>query len=176
MPRRRASEIWAANIATKPTVRVKDGRFSAKLTGTARNLGGVEGRTGEFRWKFSGRFTAARRRHRDRQRRGRVRVRGKTCLDVQDRVAGLGPARDPQRAERGIVFRRAPIGAMNAATILLVEDDPVVRTFLADNLTADGYELLVTDSVEDARAACSSSRARTSPSSTSGCPTAPAWT
>jgi DNA-binding response OmpR family regulator len=39
---------------------------------------------------------------------------------------------------------------MNAATILLVEDDPVVRTFLADNLTADGYELLVTDSVEAA--------------------------
>ncbi len=39
---------------------------------------------------------------------------------------------------------------MNAATILLVEDDPVVRTFLADNLTADGYELLVTDSVQAA--------------------------
>src|SRR5688572_12708544 len=39
---------------------------------------------------------------------------------------------------------------MNAATILLVEDDPVVRTFLADNLTADGYELLVTDSIEAA--------------------------
>jgi DNA-binding response OmpR family regulator len=34
-------------------------------------------------------------------------------------------------------------------TILLVEDDPVLRTFLADNLTADGYELLVADSVRD---------------------------
>jgi len=34
-------------------------------------------------------------------------------------------------------------------TILLVEDDPVVRTFLADNLTADGYELLVADCVRD---------------------------
>lgn len=52
------SEIWAANIVAKPTVRVKDGRFSARLTGTARNIGGVEGRTGHFRWKFSGRFTA----------------------------------------------------------------------------------------------------------------------
>ena len=31
----------------------------------------------------------------------------------------------------------------DAATLLLVEDDPVIRTFLADNLTADGYELLV---------------------------------
>jgi DNA-binding response OmpR family regulator len=41
---------------------------------------------------------------------------------------------------------------MNAdpATILIVEDDPVIRTFLADNLTADGYELLVADSVRGA--------------------------
>src|SRR3954447_8047754 len=36
------------------------------------------------------------------------------------------------------------------ATLLLVEDDPLVRTFLADNLTADGYELLVADTVRDA--------------------------
>jgi hypothetical protein len=52
------SEIWASNIVTTPTVRVKNGKFSAKLTGTARNIGGVEGRTGHFRWKFSGRFIA----------------------------------------------------------------------------------------------------------------------
>ncbi|MEA2256741.1 MAG: two-component system, OmpR family, response regulator [Solirubrobacteraceae bacterium] len=31
------------------------------------------------------------------------------------------------------------------ATILVIEDDPATRTFLADNLTADGYELLVAD-------------------------------
>jgi DNA-binding response OmpR family regulator len=45
-----------------------------------------------------------------------------------------------------------PIGDMNdddAATILLVEDDPATRTFLADNLSADGYELLVADCVSD---------------------------
>jgi DNA-binding response OmpR family regulator len=36
-----------------------------------------------------------------------------------------------------------------APTLLLVEDDPVIRTFLADNLTADGYELLVADCVRD---------------------------
>jgi DNA-binding response OmpR family regulator len=36
------------------------------------------------------------------------------------------------------------------ATLLLVEDDPVVRSFLADNLTADGYELLVAEGVRDA--------------------------
>jgi DNA-binding response OmpR family regulator len=34
--------------------------------------------------------------------------------------------------------------------ILVVEDDAPTRTFLADNLTADGYELLVADSVRDA--------------------------
>jgi DNA-binding response OmpR family regulator len=36
------------------------------------------------------------------------------------------------------------------ATILLVEDDPVLRTFLGDNLVADGYELLLADNVRDA--------------------------
>jgi DNA-binding response OmpR family regulator len=35
------------------------------------------------------------------------------------------------------------------ATILLVEDDLATRTFLADNLSADGYELLVADCVSD---------------------------
>jgi DNA-binding response OmpR family regulator len=37
-----------------------------------------------------------------------------------------------------------------ADSILIVEDDPVIRTFLADNLTADGYELLVAGTVEQA--------------------------
>ena len=36
------------------------------------------------------------------------------------------------------------------ASILLVEDDPIVRTFLADNLTADGYALLVAGTVREA--------------------------
>ena len=36
------------------------------------------------------------------------------------------------------------------ATILVVEDDAATRTFLADNLTADGYELLVADNASDA--------------------------
>lgn len=51
-------EAWASNIESRPTVRVRDGRFSADLTGTARNLGGVSGRTGEFTWRLTGRFTA----------------------------------------------------------------------------------------------------------------------
>jgi DNA-binding response OmpR family regulator len=34
-------------------------------------------------------------------------------------------------------------------TLLLVEDDPIVRTFLADNLAADGYRLVLADSVRE---------------------------
>jgi CheY-like chemotaxis protein len=37
----------------------------------------------------------------------------------------------------------------DAATILVVEDDHATRTFLADNLTADGYELLVAETARD---------------------------
>ena len=36
------------------------------------------------------------------------------------------------------------------ATLLLAEDDPVIRLFLADNLIADGYELIVTECFEEA--------------------------
>ena len=39
--------------------------------------------------------------------------------------------------------------AEDAHTLLLVEDDPGTRTFLADNLSADGYELEVADSARD---------------------------
>ena len=49
------------------------------------------------------------------------------------------------------------------ATILLVEDDEATRTFLADNLTADGFELLVADCARDA---CACSR-RSTPTSSS---------
>jgi DNA-binding response OmpR family regulator len=38
----------------------------------------------------------------------------------------------------------------DAATLLVVEDDAATRTFLADNLTADGYEVLVADCARDA--------------------------
>ena len=38
----------------------------------------------------------------------------------------------------------------DASTILVVEDDIATRTFLADNLTADGYEVLVGDCARDA--------------------------
>ena len=35
-------------------------------------------------------------------------------------------------------------------TILLAEDDKTIRTFLADNLTADGYKVVVAEDVDDA--------------------------
>jgi DNA-binding response OmpR family regulator len=37
----------------------------------------------------------------------------------------------------------------DAPTLLLVEDDPVLGTFLADNLTADGYGVLVAETLRD---------------------------
>ena len=37
------------------------------------------------------------------------------------------------------------------ATILLVEDHTATRTFLADNLVADGYDVLEAESTADAR-------------------------
>jgi hypothetical protein len=51
-------EAWISTLKAKQTVRVRDGRFSARLTGTERDLGEVKGRTGQFTWRLSGRFTA----------------------------------------------------------------------------------------------------------------------
>ena len=42
----------------------------------------------------------------------------------------------------------AGMTAEPSATILVVEDDAATRTFLADNLTADGYELLVAETAQ----------------------------
>jgi DNA-binding response OmpR family regulator len=39
---------------------------------------------------------------------------------------------------------------MDQRTLLVVEDDPVVRAFLSDNLVADGYDVLAADSLRDA--------------------------
>jgi hypothetical protein len=50
-------EFWAAYIPARETLRINKGRFTAHLTGATRNVGGVSGRTGSFKWKVSGRFT-----------------------------------------------------------------------------------------------------------------------
>ena len=40
---------------------------------------------------------------------------------------------------------------LQSATILVVEDHPTTRTFLSDNLSADGYEVIEAESMADAR-------------------------
>ena len=52
-------EAWVSTLEAKPTIRARGGRFSATVKGTERNFGNVAGRTGEFTWKLTGRFTAA---------------------------------------------------------------------------------------------------------------------
>jgi hypothetical protein len=52
-------EFWAKYIPARETVRIRHGRFSASLTGVTRNVGGIPGRTGVFKWKLSGRFSGA---------------------------------------------------------------------------------------------------------------------
>jgi DNA-binding response OmpR family regulator len=47
------------------------------------------------------------------------------------------------RAYRGPARGAEPMHATRL--ILLAEEDPVIRTFLADNLTADGYEMLIAE-------------------------------
>src|SRR4051794_3887237 len=49
-------EGWASNIKAKPIVRVVDGRFAAKLTGTGKHLGGVDARVGHLHLRFTGRL------------------------------------------------------------------------------------------------------------------------
>jgi hypothetical protein len=51
-------EAWVSTLETKPTVRVRNGRFSARVKGTEADFGDVKGRTVTFTWKLSGRFTA----------------------------------------------------------------------------------------------------------------------
>jgi hypothetical protein len=49
-------EFWAKFIPARETVRIRDGRFTAKLTGTTKNVSGVPGRNGTFHWRLTGRF------------------------------------------------------------------------------------------------------------------------
>jgi hypothetical protein len=49
-------EFWAKFIPARETVRIRNGRFSARLTGTTKNVGGVPGRNGTFHWRLTGRF------------------------------------------------------------------------------------------------------------------------
>jgi hypothetical protein len=50
-------EVWVAFVKARETVRVVNGAFDARLTGSQPNLGGVAGRTGAFSWRLTGRFS-----------------------------------------------------------------------------------------------------------------------
>jgi DNA-binding response OmpR family regulator len=48
-------------------------------------------------------------------------------------------------ANFGCLLPHRSMNDIDLSTILVVEDDDITRTFLADNLAADGYDLLVAD-------------------------------
>lgn len=49
-------EAWASDVRSRPTVRVRDGRFRRTLRATVPDIGNVPGRNGEFKWRLTGRF------------------------------------------------------------------------------------------------------------------------
>src|SRR3954451_2102141 len=49
-------ELWAGNVRATPAVRARDGRISASLSGSVKNVGGVADRTGFFQWRLTGAF------------------------------------------------------------------------------------------------------------------------
>jgi hypothetical protein len=51
-------EAWASTLEAKPTLRARGGRFFGTVKAAEPNFGGVAGRTAEFTWKLTGRFTA----------------------------------------------------------------------------------------------------------------------
>jgi hypothetical protein len=52
------AEVWASNVPVRKTVKVKHGRFLARLSATVKDFGDVPGRTAHFRWRLTGRFQA----------------------------------------------------------------------------------------------------------------------
>src|SRR3954454_12498831 len=49
-------ELWAGNVRATPAIRARNGKISASLKGSVRNVGGVDGRTGFFKWRLTGKF------------------------------------------------------------------------------------------------------------------------
>ena len=81
----------------------------------------------------------------------RTRIDGEVWLKLtllNPEVTGMDAVLDAvvEKGERNsrLVTRRGVTD-----TLLLVEDDAALRTFLADNLTADGFEMLVAGTVRD---------------------------
>ena len=164
------SEVWARTIPTKPSVRVPTAASRPTLTGTSRNLGGVERPHRRFQW------TSERPLHRPRTSAaatvsGSARSEGGRVIS-RCKIAEPATVRLRRALAGGEVFSAvAPIGACpTPPRSCSSRTTRSIRTFLADNLTADGYELLVADDARGRAARSSSHSARTSRSSTSGCP------
>jgi hypothetical protein len=50
-------ELWMSFVPATGSLKVRDGAFSGKLTGSSRGVGGDKSRTASFTWNVSGRFT-----------------------------------------------------------------------------------------------------------------------
>ena len=93
-------EAWVSTSSTKPTVRVRDGRFSADLKGTERDFGDVKGRTRRVQVEAQRPLHRRRRRHRDRQRHRHDQERPQGHLALQDRQADLRAAHGPRKGAK----------------------------------------------------------------------------
>ena len=51
-------ELWMSFVPADKPIAVRDGAFSATVTGSHQGVGGDNSRTAYFTWKVSGRFTA----------------------------------------------------------------------------------------------------------------------
>jgi hypothetical protein len=49
-------EFWGSNIRTREAIKIRNGRFTAKLTGVTHEVDGIKGRDGVFHWQLKGRF------------------------------------------------------------------------------------------------------------------------
>jgi hypothetical protein len=50
-------ELWMSFVPARETLRVRNGTFSGRVTGTSRGVGGRDAWTGHFTWRVSGRFS-----------------------------------------------------------------------------------------------------------------------
>jgi Periviscerokinin family len=50
-------ELWMSSVPATSRLTVRDGRFSGRLTGSSRGIGGRPQRVAKFSWRVSGRFT-----------------------------------------------------------------------------------------------------------------------
>ena len=85
--------------------------------------------------------------------------------DFEFLLPGEGEMIGPRGRSRGH-------GLSTSATILLIEDHRATRTFLADNLSADGFDVLEAETASEARRISWPAPSPTSRSSTSAFPTA----